>query len=416
MHLPTERYQLGNGIILLHCHNQNLPIVSVNAFIRAGKDQNLGRQPGLASLTSRLLDEGTQTYSCQALSELIENAGGEISTFSERELTGVCLQLNASDLALGTHLLSEMVIHPTFPEDRFRLERRKVLNHIQSMNDDPEAVGSQVLNHWIYQGSPLREPVLGDRKSLDKLTVEDLIQFHRHKYGPQNTILTVVGDVKFTETVDLVTYQFAGWSNPHLELKEPPRVHRQTEPYVDTKPMAKEQSTIYIGHLGIERMNPDFYALQVVDAILGGGPCFTSRIPRELRDNQGLAYAAYSDLTGSSGLYPGRFSAYVCTSPENRERACKALLFEIFNLVDGGVSAEELELAKEFLTGNFVFEFQGNTSIARYLLARELFQLEEDYPQRYVEAVRAVDRSEAHRVARQYLDTVNYTTVIVGSV
>lgn len=416
MYLHSERYQLDNGLIILHCQNGDLPIVSVNAFIRAGKDQNPEDQPGLASMTSRLLDEGTEGYNSQELSALIEGVGGELSTFSERELTGICLQLNSSDLALGTRLLSEIVLRPAFPEDRFELERRKVLNHIQSMNDDPEIVGSQTLNHWIYNGSPLAKPVLGTSENLEQMTIDDLQRFHLHKYGPRNTILNIVGDAELNQTMKLVSENFSDWSNPEFRLVEPPRVHRQVEPIFDTKPMPKEQSTIYIGHLGIERTNRDFYALQVVDTILGGGPGFTSRIPKELRDNQGLAYSAHSDLTGSSGIYPGRFSAYVCTSPENREKAYKRLLFEISNLVERGVSEEELDIAKEFLTGNFVFEFQGNASIARYLLARELFQLEEDFPERYVEAIRRVTVSEANRVARQYLDTVNYTTVIVGSV
>jgi zinc protease len=180
--------------------------------------------------------------------------------------------------------------------------------------------------------------------------------------------------------------------------------------------MPKEQSSIFLGHLGIERTHPDFYTLQVVDIILGGGPGLTSRIPKQLRDNQGLAYSAYSDLTSSSGLYPGLFTAYICTSPEKREKALRGLQAEITNLVEDGVTEQELEIAKDFLIGNFAFEFQGNSSIARYLLASELFQLEEDYPSRYRETVRAVTSSEADRVARQYLDTVNYTTVIVGSV
>jgi len=416
MELVATRHRLDNGLLILHYENKNLPIVSVNAFVRAGKDQNPVSLPGLASLTSRLLDEGTQTYSSQELSQLIENVGGELSTFSEKEITGICLQLSSSEIGLGIRLLGEMVTRPTFPQERFELERHKVLNHIESMKDDPEAFGSQTLNRIIYKGSPLAEPVLGSSESLEQISTDDLRQFHRQKYGPQNTVLIIVGDVELKSTVDLVNDSFSYWANPQLRLEELPRIKRQTEPFFESHPMPKEQSTIFLGHLGIERTNRDFYVLQVVDTILGGGPGLTSRIPKQLRDNQGLAYSAYSDLTSSSGLYPGVFAAYVCTSPENREKAQEGLLAEITNLVENGVTEQELDIAKDFLIGNFAFEFQGNASIARYLLAGELFQLEDDYPSRYKETVRAVTRSEADRVARQYLDTVNYTTVIVGSV
>jgi zinc protease len=284
------------------------------------------------------------------------------------------------------------------------------------MNDDPEAVGSHTLNRLIYGCSPLAEPVLGVAASLEQIKPEDLRVFHRSKYGPQNTILIVVGDAEYEKTVDIVMDSFSGWTNEGLSLRTPLKVHRQLEPRTEVVPMSKEQTTIYIGHLGVERRNQDFYALQVVDTILGGGPGFTSRIPKALRDNQGIAYSAYSDLTGSSGIYPGRFAAYVCTSPEHRDKAHRGLLLEIERMIEEGVSAEELEIAKDFLTGSFVFEFQGNSSIARYLLTSELFDLEKDYPNYYEKAIRAVTRSEAHRVARRYLDTVNYSTVFAGSV
>jgi zinc protease len=416
MYLNAKRYQLENGLIVLLCCNRTMPIVSANAFIRVGKDQNPISRPGLASLTSRLLDEGTHKYSSRELSQLIESAGCELSSFSEREITGICLQLESFELGLAIELLSEMVTRPTFPRERFEMERRKVLNHIQSMKDDPEAVGSQTLNRCIYQGSPLAEPVLGNSESLQQMSVEELQRFHRQKYGPENTILTIVGDLDLQATVELVDAFFSKWSNPHLQLRQLPKILNQTKPLTRAIPIPKEQSTIFLGHLGIERTNQDFYALQVVDTILGGGPGFTSRIPRQLRDNRGLAYAAYADLTASSGVYPGRFAAYLCTSPEHRQEALAGLLAEIKNLTKEGVEEEELEAAKDFLTGSFAFEFQGNASIARYLLACELFQLEDDYPDYYRDAVQAVTRAEAIRVARKYLDTVNYTTVVVGSV
>jgi zinc protease len=171
---------------------------------------------------------------------------------------------------------------------------------------------------------------------------------------------------------------------------------------------------ILLGHLGIRRKNPDFVVLQVLDVILGSGPGFTSRIPRRLRDEQGLAYTTYSDITGSSGIYPGRFAAYICTSPENRETALTGLLNEIRDLVEHGISQEELETAQDYLTGSFVFDVQSNALVARFLLSVELFGLGMDYLDRYPDMIRRVTREDVERVARLYLDTVNYTTVIVG--
>ena len=416
MYPKADRIRLKNGLILLHCGRGQLPLVSINGFVRAGKDQNPNDLPGLASLTSRLLDEGSRKFSSQDISKLLENRGGELTTFSEREATGVCFHLGSEDLGLGIELLAEMLVHPTFPEDRFELERQKVLSHIRAIQDDPETVGSQALNSWVYRGSPLAEPILGSERSVRKITVPDLRRFHQRKYGPQNTIIVVVGNADLEATIRFVKARFADWENHDSDLGRLPELTRQQEPYFDTRPMPKEQTTIFMGHLGIPRSNPDFYTLQIVDTVLGGGSGFTSRIPRELRDNQGLAYTAYSDITSSSGVYPGRFAAYICTSPENQEKARQGMLREIEGLLEKGLSEEELETAKSFLTGNFVFEFQGNANIARYLLSREIFRLEEDYPDRYRKHIARVTRSEALRVARRYLDTINYTTVVAGSV
>jgi zinc protease len=148
--------------------------------------------------------------------------------------------------------------------------------------------------------------------------------------------------------------------------------------------------------------------------VLGSGPGFTSRIPRKLRDEQGLAYSTYADITSSSGIYPGRFAAYISTSPENRDRALEGLHAEVEDAVAHGVTEDELLTAQDYLTGSFVFELQSNYLVARFLAAIELFGLGWDFPRRYPEMVLGVTVEDVNRVARTHLDTVNYTTVIVG--
>ena len=178
--------------------------------------------------------------------------------------------------------------------------------------------------------------------------------------------------------------------------------------------MVTEQITIFLGHLGVTRDNPDYYTLQVMDTILGSGPGFTSRIPRRLRDQEGLAYSTYSSITDSSGIYPGSFVAVISTSPENRQKALDGLSFEIENLLLNGVTSEELIQAKNFLTGSLVFEFQSDADVAQFLLETELFNLGEDYPEQYSRIIGDIDCEDVNRVAHRYLDTVNYTTVVVG--
>ena len=180
--------------------------------------------------------------------------------------------------------------------------------------------------------------------------------------------------------------------------------------------MAKQQLCIYLGHLGTIRDNPDHYALQVLDVILGGGPGFASRIPRRLRDEMGLAYTTYSDISGSSGLYPGRFVAYVGTSPEKRNEVLNGLQRIINEFVESGPTEDEIQLAQHFLLGSFVFEFHSNLSLARFLLTTEIHSLGTEFPKHYSSQIRSITCEDVSRVARDYLDTVNYTTVFVGAI
>ncbi|MCY3777740.1 MAG: pitrilysin family protein [Candidatus Aminicenantes bacterium] len=410
-----QRRVWNNGLVLLTCQNDRLPVVSVNAFVLAGTDQNPLRQPGLAALASRMLEEGTAKYRADDISRLVEDAGGNLSTCCQHELTGISLHLRDRDLPEGLDLAAQMVSRPTFPRQRFGLEREKALTRLEALEDDPQVVVSNLLNREIYRGGPLQFPGLGTPASLRRLQIEDIREFHRLRYAPENTVVVVVGNAGHAQVADLVDRRLGSWRNGRFRKSRPPVPRRQRAPRVRQRVLeGREQVHVCLGHLGVTRDHPDFYALQVMDAVLGSGPGFTSRIPRELRDRRGLAYATYSDLTGSAGRYPGRFLAYICTSPSNRDAAVSGLMEEIESLIEDGPTEEELELARNYLTGSFVFGFQSNAHVARFLLTAERFGLDPDFIRRYPDWIRAVDAEEVRRVARRHLDTVNFTTIIAG--
>ena len=412
--VPFERQQLDNGLILFFSDQQRLPLLSLNAFVLAGSDQNPLSRPGLGALTSHLLDEGTRNYNARQIAELVEIAGGNLSSFSHSALSGISLQLREEDCRVGLDLMKEMICSPRFSQDLFELQKDKVINHIQALADDPFIVARNQFDRWIYRDGPLQHPILGTEESLQGLKLEDLFEFHRQKYAPENTILVVVGAADWSSVMASVNENFSSWKNPDFRRTVLPTLQRQSEPILDQQFMAKEQLVILVGHLGISRHNPDFYALQILDMILGSGPGLTSRIPRKLRDEQGLAYAAYSDITASSGIYPGRFVAYASTSPENGTKALTSILREIESVIEDGVTKEELITAQEFLTGNFVFDFQTYVGIAHFLLNTELFKLGTDYLAEYPETIRGISCGEVKRVAEKYLDAINCTTIVVG--
>src|SRR5262249_42568903 len=150
-----------------------------------------------------------------------------------------------------------------------------------------------------------------------------------------------------------------------------------------------------------------YYKLVVMDTILGSSPGFTSRIPRILRDEQGLAYTTFSNITSSAGLDPGRFIAYIGTAPENLERAIGGLRAEISRIVEEPVTEEELDIAKSYLTGSFVFRFQKNSQVADFLIEAETYGLGFDYLEKFPELIRAIEIEDVTRVTRDHIDPLN---------
>ncbi len=414
--IPVLRQSLPNGIVFLISPNSKIPLAHINIVVRCGTAENPEKRPGLASMTARMLDEGTTRYTHEEIAQIIENLGGSLTTFSNRELSGVSVSVLSKDMRQGIDLAHAVVTDPVFPADRLQLEKEKVLNQIRSAADNPQFVASNEFNRVIYHHHPVGEPIQGEEESVSAITSEELAEFHRRTFAPQNTMVAVAGDVDAEQCVAWLSEKFSPWRNDAYDAPAVPRLQHDKKKVLKEIPMPKEQINIYLGHLGIARMDPDFYPLQVMDIILGGGPGFTSRIPAKLRDQQGLAYTTYCDITSSAGLYPGRFAAFISTSPQNREQALNGLIGEIKALVDVGITDKELADAQSYLTGNFVFDFQSNGHVARFLLSAELFDLGFDYLDRYPVLIRSITRTEVERAAKKHLDPENCTTVIAGPV
>jgi zinc protease len=415
--LDVERLELSNGLVLLLSENHSIPSVSINAIVGAGSRFETDEKAGLASLVGALLDAGTISRTSQEIAESIEAAGGQLGTFGDYQSSGAVVRLLSKDTALGLDVLSDLLLNATFPVEKVSQDVDRRVAQIQARLDVPRTQASDVFNEIVFEGSPQHRPPIGYGETVKRLKRADVEEFYRRYYVPDNAILAIAGDINKNEVKSIVEATFGKWPRTaKFESTPVPRPHRQTVPIEKFAAAAKEQVNIVIGHLGVERQNPDYYDLLVMDTILGSSPGFTSRIPRILRDEQGLAYSTFSNITSSAGLDPGRFIAYIGTAPENRQRAISGLRGEIARIVEEGVSAEELETAQLYLTGSFVFHFQRNSQIAEFLLEAEIYGLGFDYLEKYPELIRAVTVEDVARVTRKYIDPQNLTTVVVGPI
>ncbi|HLG16082.1 MAG TPA: pitrilysin family protein [Blastocatellia bacterium] len=417
IHLDVKRLVLPNGLTLLISEKHSVPSVVINAVVRAGSRFEPGEKAGLASLIAEVLDEGTTTRSSEQIAEAIESVGGRIGTASDYQASGVMISLLAKDFAIGLSIAADLLINPAFPGDKVELHKERRAAQIKSRLDLPRVMASDVFNELVFKGTPQHRPSIGYLETVQRLTRDDVVSFHQRYYVPNNTIVAIVGDVDAHAVTSQVEDAFANWASAAgFRAPEVMKPVRQREPVQKFVTAEKEQVNIFVGHVGVERTNPDYYALLVMDTILGSSPGFTSRIPRVLRDEQGLAYSTFSNITSSAGIDPGRFVAYIGTAPQNLERAVAGIRAEIARIVREPVSADEVQAAVDYLTGNFVFDFQTNPQIAEFLIDTEVYGLGFDYLERYPEMIRAISADDVARVARRYLDPERLTTVVVGPV
>ncbi len=375
-------------------------------------------EAGLAALIGDLLDEGTETQTAQDIALAVEATGARLTTFGGYARSGLSLTALRDDFPQLLAIAADLLRHSRFPEERFLQCQARRLAQLRARSDDARTVASDAFDELVYPGHPARRPVVGYEDTVATLTVDAARAAYARYFVPNNLLIAVVGDLSVTTMEQRLQEVFGDWSPAtDFALPDIPSVARQTEPREQVIPRPdKEQIHILLGHLGIPRVHPDYHALRVMDVILGDSPGMTARIPRILRDDLGLAYTTYANITSTAGIDPGRFVAYIGTSPENQTKAIAAIRDELERIQQEPVSPEELAAAKAYLTGSFVFNFETNAQRALFLIETEVHRLGADYVHRYPDLIDSVTVDDVLRVSRAHLNPAALTTVISGPV
>src|SRR5215510_3624106 len=336
--LTVHSHILENGLKILLVENPSLPTVSMTGSVLAGARYDPESKAGLAIMVSRLLDEGTQNRTSLEIADAIESVGGAIEADGSFErIIGSAGVLN-KDADLGLELLSDLLIRPVFPQEYVDKEKERTLAEIASALDRPQVVAGWAFNELVYEDHPLHRPSHGYPETVERISREDLLDFHGRYFVPNNVILSIVGDFRIPQLLPKIEAAFGGWTPKPVAFPTYADPVRQKTKRTKFIAMPAQQLNIYLGQLGVTRTNPDYYALQVLDTILGGGAGFTARIPMRLRDELGLAYTTFASITMTAGLDPGRFIAFIGTSPENMKLAIEGLLNEIRRIIEEPVT------------------------------------------------------------------------------
>lgn len=409
--IKPHRFTTPNGLTVLVVEQHALPIVQVQALVKTGSVQDPPEKAGLANLVANLLDEGTTTRSSTQLAEQIEFVGGVLDIKAGHDFTTAAARVLAKDADLGFELLADILIHPWFPEPELERVKKLILGEIVAQKDDPGAVAGKAFSQLVFNGHPYSWPVNGMEETLPAISRADVQAFHAREYLPNQTILAVVGDVTLEQARALVDKHFGAWP------KGPTPARTTATPAAIDKPVVKlidkelTQTTLVLGHVGISRTNPDYYAVTVMNHILGAGG-FSSRLMDAIRDRQGLAYGVVSLFEPRAA--PGPFLVSLQTRNATANQALAGVLKELNGMKTALVSARELAEAKSYLIGSFPLRFDTTQKLADVLCQIEFFGLGLEYFSQYPKWIQQVTAEDVLRVAKQYLHPDRYALVAVG--
>ena len=409
--MVPQRSVLGNGMILLTSEQRALPMVSIELLIDAGSRHDMPKQEGLANLTARLLTYGTQRRTALQISETLDFIGAGLSAGCGEDLATVSMTVLKKDLATGIELLAEVLTLSTFPQEEIDRQKQSIIASIKAREESPGDIAQRRFAAALYPQSPYGRPVEGSEASVKGLEQQSLRAFYERYYRPNRTILSVVGDISHQEIARALNEAFRSWpkGEPATAPVAPSKVGTG-----ETLRVNKEltQANIILGHEGVGRENPDYYAIQVMNYILGGGG-FSSRTLDSIRNERGLAYSVYSYFSAEKGH--GTFELVMQTKNETALEAIRIAKAEIRRMREELVTEQELSDAKDYLTGSFPLRFDTNRKVANFLAQVEYFQLGLDYPERYADFIKKVTREDVQHVAQKYLKPETLITVIVAN-
>lgn len=411
--ISPVRFVTPNGITVLFLEQHFLPTAEIHALLKVGAAHDPSDKAGLAHLTASLLDEGTTSRTSKQIAEQIDFVGGSLEARASEDFTTASARVLKKDVDLGFTLLADMLQRPAFHKQEFDRVRGQILGELLSDEDDPGHVAMKAFNQLVFHGHPYRWPAEGTEESLNRITLADVQQFHAREYLPNQTILVVVGDLTLEQVNSLVQTHFGGWkkgTSSGYQLKKPAALDRKMVQLIEKD---LTQSTIVLGHTGISRNNPDYYAVTVMNYILGAGG-FSSRLMDSIRDKQGLAYGIMSQF--DTRLMPGAFLVNLQTRTEATNQAITGVLAEIKSIREAPVTDQELNEAKAFIVGSFPLRIDSSAKLANVLAQVEFYNLGLDYFTQYPRAIEKVTKEDVLRVAKQYLDVQHYALVVVGAI
>lgn len=408
---PVIRRELPNGLQLLIVEQHELPVADFVLVVKSGGTADPVNKAGTASLASAMLREGTTTRNSLEIADQTAFLGISLGTGITWDATSVSLHTPTGQLDSALALFADVALRPSFPANEFDRLKKNRLTEILQIKDRGPSIANQAYASILYGSQhPYGTLMAGTQQTVEGLSVADLKAYYASEFKPNNATLIVVGDVRPADIERRVRALFGGWqrgSIPERTYPTPPAAG-QTTIYLIDKPGAP-QSSFRIGSVGVPRSTKDFFALSVLNTILGGS--FTSRLNNTLREVKGYTYGAGSSFDMRKMAGPFTASSEVVAA--KTDSALLVFMNEL-NAIRQPVPADEILRAKRYTQLRLPWSFETSQQIAGGLVPIVLYDLPADFFSTYVQNIEAVTQADIQRVANQYINPSTLAIVIVG--
>lgn len=408
----VQRVTLPNGMQLFLLEDRELPLVHVSAMIRTGSVYEPADKVGLASLTGTVMRTGgTESKTGDEIDEQLEQIAASVETGIGRSSGGASMSVLKEDVDTGLAVLADVLMHPAFRQDKIDLAKISARTMIARRNDNPGGIASREYAKLIY-GADSVYARQTEYATIDGITRDDMVAFHKKYFHPNNTMMAVWGDFNAQQMVEKIKAAFQDW--PKAEVELPPVAKVQYDFPATVSAVRKDdmnQSIIRLGHIGTTLNDPDYHALMVMNEILGGG--FTSRLFKNVRSRQGLAYSV-GGACGADYDHPGMFTLACQTKLQSTVHATEAIIGEVKKMTQEEVTDEELALAKDSYLNSFVFNFDSKGQIINRLMTYAYYGYPADFLQKTKANVEKVTKADVLRVAKSHLQPDKLQILIVG--
>jgi zinc protease len=409
---PRAGFTTADGLAVEVARRGRVPLVSIRLVVQCGSARDPREHLGLSDFTVRLMRRGTERLDADALNEAVEFVGGTLALFAAEDFVALAITTPAEHLGDMLDVLAQMVRTPSFPAQEFATERERTLAQFANDLDDAGLLADRAVQKALWGSHPYGHDVAGNTVSVERLTREDVVAFHRARFGPHVSRLVLVGAVDVPTARPLVERAFAGWKGGPSAPEFPPSLEAapgQGRVLVVDRP-TQTQAQVRLGGFAYRRGDPVTFAAQVMNGALGGG--FTSRLVREVRVKRGLSYGVGS---GFETLHAGgSFSVSSFTKVKTTRALLDVTLGEVARMRERGPTSAEMKKAQEYLAGLFPLRVETNEAVASAITDQWLYSLGEGWVDGYRSRIRAVTRSEASQAAARFCFPLPPAVVLVG--